>query len=253
MTATMTPPQTTGKEPTGRKTASAPVALAPRVSLMPPELGERNKQLGVQRGLRLLMVFVAALVVAAIGGSWYLALGAALARDAEVARTQDLQAERLTYQKVQDAIDAVTLGAAGVHVGGSTEIDLLGYLSLVAQSLPEGVVLDTFNIESQGITTLYPQSTIPLDGPRIGKLTFTAISPGLPQIPVWLDGLSELPGFVDAVPGSVVLLNEGGGYTVEITLHLNAGAYTNRMAEEAARADELRKGPAASDDEETDE
>lgn len=255
MTATMTttPPQAPAKEPSGRKAAPAPVGLPPRVSLMPPELGERNKQLAVQRGLRLLMVFVAALVVAAIVGAWYLSLQAAIARDAEIDRTAELQAQRLGYQHVQEAMDAVTLGAAGVHVGGSTEIDLLGYLSLVAQSLPEGVRLDTFSLESQSITTLYPQSQIPLEGPRIGTLTFTAVTDGLPRIPVWLDSLAKLPGFVDAVPGSVVLLNEGG-YTVDITLHLNSGAYTNRMAEEAERATELRKGPAASDeDEETDE
>jgi len=247
MTATMNPPQSAKREKAANPKTVAPVALAPRVSLLPPEIGERNRQLGVQRGLRLLMFAVAVLVVAAVGGAWYYAFEAGLARDAETDRTEELQAQKLSYRDVQQTLDDVALGAAGVHVGGSTEIDLLGYLSLVQQSLPEGVRLDTFSLESQSILTQYPQSPIPLEGPRIGTLKFTAISPGLPQIPVWLDGLSELPGFVDALPGSVVLLDEGG-YTVDITLHLNAGAYTNRMAEEAARADKLGK-PAADSDE----
>lgn len=244
MTATMNPPTATGRK------ASAPVGLAPRVSLLPPELGERNKQLGVQRGLRLIMFAVAVLVIAAIGGAWYYSFTTGLARDSELSRTDDLQAEKLTYQDVQNTLDDVALGAAGVHVGGSTEIDLLGYLMLVQGSLPEGVRLDTFSIESQSIMSLYAQSNIPLEGPRIGTLKFTAISPGLPQIPVWLDGLSTIPGYVDAVPGSVVLLDEGG-YTVDITMHLNAAAYTGRMADEAARADAIGK-PASDDDEETD-
>lgn len=248
MTATMNPPQAAGRDGGNRRSA-APVALPPRVSLMPPELGERNRQLGVQRGLRLLMFAVAVLVIAATGGAWYYSFTAGLARDAEENRTEELTAQKQTYQDVQATMDDVALGAAAVHVGGSTEIDLLGYLMLVQQSLPQDVRLDTFSIESQSIMTLYPQSEIPLEGPRIGTLKFTAISPGLPQIPVWLDSLSDLPGFVDAVPGSVVLLDEGG-YTVDITLHLNAGAYTGRAADEAARADAIGK-PASDEDEET--
>ena len=114
--------------------------------------------------------------------------------------------------------------------------------------LPEGVRLDVFNIETPSILSAYPQSTVPLEGPRIATLTFTAVSPGLPEIPVWLDGLTDLPGYVDAVPGNVQLADEGG-YTVNITMHINADAYSNRMKQEAERAAQIGVDGAEGDEE----
>jgi len=218
---------------------------------MPPELGERNRQLGVQRGLRLTMFAVAMLVIVGIGATWYYSISASLAAAAETSRTAALQAQKAEYQEVQDAMSDVAIGAAAIQVGGSTEIDLLDYLGKVQASLPEGVRLDVFKIESSSILTAYPQSNVPLEGPRIGTLTFTAVSPGLPEVPAWLDRLTDLPGYVDAVPGSVVRLDDGT-YTVDITMHINADAYSNRMKKEAARADQIGKSASSSDDEETD-
>lgn len=246
MTATLT------ERTTPRRGASArvnvPVGAPPRVSLMPPELGERNRQLSVQRSLRAVMVLVLVLVLAAIGGAWYLSISAGLALTAETDRTAALQAEKISHQEIQAAMNEVTLGAAAIQVGGSTEIDLLDYLTKVQASLPEGVRLDIFNIESPSILSAYPQSTIPLEGPRIATLTFTAVSPGLPEIPVWLDGLTDLPGYVDAVPGNVQLSDEGG-YTVNITMHINADAYSNRMKQEAERANQIGANGAEGDGE----
>lgn len=249
MTATATTAPPVGRAPAPRKGSAAPVAAAPRVSLMPPELGMRNKALGVQRGLRLLMFGVAALVVLAIGAAWYYSFSAAVALDIETSRTEDLQAEKLEYAEVQRAIDEVEVGAAALMVGGSTEIDWLDYLAKVQASLPPGVTLDVFKIETAAIGSLYPQSEIPLEGPRIATLEFTAISPGLPEVPVWLDGLETLPGYVDAVPGSVQLLNEGG-YTVNITMHVDSGAYSNRIVKIAEKATQIGK-PAADDEEDS--
>lgn len=239
MTATMVDqkPSTKGKA----SRSALPLGLSPRVSLMPPELGQRNRQLGIQRSLRAVMVLVLVLVLAAVGGVWYLSVASALALSAENNRTTDLQLQKQKFSETQRAINDVALGAAAIQVGGSTEIDLLDYLSKVQASLPAGVTLDVFNIESASILTPYPQSDIPLEGPRIATLNFSAISPGLPEIPAWLDGLSDLPGFVDAVPNSVEL-DDQRGYTVNITMHIDAEAYSNRMKEEAERATELGVG-----------
>jgi hypothetical protein len=96
MTATLT------ERTTPRRGASArvnvPVGAPPRVSLMPPELGERNRQLSVQRSLRAVMVLVLVLVLAAIGGAWYLSISAGLALTAETDRTASLQTEKISHQ-----------------------------------------------------------------------------------------------------------------------------------------------------------
>lgn len=231
MTATVSaPPQAKGA---ANRKASVPLGAVPRVSLMPPELGERNRQLGVQRGLRLLMFAVVVLVVAATGGAWYLAFNATLAAQAEQARTADLLIEMQKYSDVQNAIRSVDLGEAALRVGGSTEIDWQDYLGRVQGSLPEGVVLDSFTVDASSVTEQYPQSTIPLQGARIATLQFSAMSPNLPEIPDWLDRLRDLPGFVDANPGSVSRAADGR-YSASIEMHIDAQAYSNRLTAEEA-------------------
>jgi hypothetical protein len=236
MTATATAPRAREAN-TGRK--SVPLGAAPRVSLMPPELGERNRQLGVQRGLRLLMFAVIVLVIAAIGGAWYLAFSANLAMQAEQSRTADLLLEQQQYADVQAAIRDVQLGEAALRVGGSTEIDWQDYLGRVQASLPEGVVLDSFTVDAATVTEQYPQSSIPLQGARIATLQFSAVSATLPEIPAWLVQLRQLPGFVDATPGSVSR-GADGQYTASIEMHIDAEAYSNRLTaedDEAASGD----------------
>jgi hypothetical protein len=198
---------------------------------MPPELGERNRQLGVQRGLRLLMFAVIVLVVAAIGGAWYLAFSATLAAQAEQGRTADLLLQQQQYADVQAAIRDVQLGEAALRVGGSTEVDWQDYLARVQASLPAGVVLDSFTVDAATVTAQYPQSSIPLQGARIATLQFSAVSSTLPEIPTWLLQLRELPGFVDATPGSVSR-GADGKYTASIEMHIDAEAYSNRLTAE---------------------
>jgi hypothetical protein len=242
MTATATAPRAR-EASTGRK--SVPLGATPRVSLMPPELGERNRQLGVQRGLRLLMFAVIVLVIAAIGGAWYLAFSANLAMQAEQSRTADLLLEQQQYADVQAAIRDVELGEAALRVGGSTEIDWQDYLGRVQASLPEGVVLDSFTVDAATVTEQYPQSSIPLQGARIATLQFSAVSATLPEIPAWLVQLRQLPGFVDATPGSVSR-GADGRYTASIEMHIDAEAYSNRLT---AEGDQAASGDASTGEE----
>ncbi len=228
MTATATPPRV---RETNSSRKAVPLGATPRVSLMPPELGERNRQLGVQRALRLLMFAVIVLVIAAIGGAWYLAFSANLAMQAEQSRTADLLVEQQQYADIQAAIRDVQLGEAALRVGGSTEIDWQDYLGRVQASLPEGVTLDSFTVDAATVTEQYPQSSIPLQGARIATLQFSAISSTLPEIPAWLVQLRQLPGFVDATPGSVSR-GADGRYTASIEMHIDAEAYTNRLTAE---------------------
>lgn len=235
MTATVTAPPRTRDSGTSRK--SVPLGAIPRVSLMPPELGERNRQLGIQRGLRLIMFAVIALVIAAIGGAWYLNISANLALLSEKSVTADLMLEQQKFADVQNAIRSVELGEAALRVGGSTEIDWQDYLTRVQNSLPAGVTLDSFTVDAATVTAQYPQSSVPLQGARIATLQFSAISPNLPEIPDWLNRMRELPGFVDANPGSVSRGSDGA-YTASIEMHIDAQAYSNRLNAEAAAAEE---------------
>lgn len=230
MTATISEPTTTKRGASPR--ASVPLGAVPHVSLMPPELGQRNKQLGIQRSLRGLMLLMLVLVLVAVGGAWYLSLNAGLALASETQRTTQLQNERLQYAEVEQAMREVALGDAAVEVGGSTEIDWQDYMNQVQASLPAGVVITSFSIDASDVTSQYAQSSVPLEGARVATLQFTADSPAIPEIPDWLNRLSELPGFVDANPNSVAA--EAGRYTASITMHIDSEAYSNRLVEKSS-------------------
>src|SRR5690606_7725492 len=186
MTATATAPAVSKRDAAAAR-KSVPLGAPPRVSLLPPELGQRNKSLATQRGLRLLMFAVVVLTVVGVGGAWYLSFMSQLALAQEQQRTNELLLEQLQYSDVQYAVNAVELGEAALRVGGSTEIDWQDYLARVQASLPEGVTLDEFTVDASTVTAQYPQSSIPLQGARIATLEFTATSATLPEVPNWLN------------------------------------------------------------------
>jgi hypothetical protein len=109
-------------------------------------------------------------------------------------------------------------------------------------------VLDSFTVDAATVTSQYPQSSIPLQGARVATLNFTAISPTLPEIPGWLNSMRDLPGFVDATPGSVSL-NDDGTYTANIVLHIDAQAYSNRLTVEDADSGSDADADTGTDDE----
>jgi hypothetical protein len=201
-----------------------------RVDLIPPEIEERNRQLGVRRGLRFLILLALVVVIVGIGGTWYLATSAELDYVKAQQRTGELQGQQAQFADVRTAQQALALGEAALRVGGSTEIDWQDYLQQLQASLPAGVSLQAVRVDSIGVVTAYPQSDVPLEGARIATLTFTAKSTTLPMIPDWLDRLRGLPGFVDAIPGSVTL--DGTDYTASITMHIDSSAYSNRLTED---------------------
>ena len=220
------------------------IVASPRVDLLPPEIGERNKAKGVRRGLRAIIFLTVIVVLVAIGGAWYLTTNAVLGLSAEQHRTTTLAQQKNQYADVSTAQRAIELGEAAQRVAGSTEIDWQDYLQHLQASLPAGVTLTAVVTDSETATTAYSQSDVPLEGSRIATLTFTATSSTLPIIPEWLDALRKLPGFVDATPASVAL--DEGGYTVTITMHINDGAFSYRFTPDLDPSPEPTATPDAS-------
>ena len=204
-------------------------AASPRVDLLPPEIGQRIRQAAARSGMRLIMFFALVLVLAGIAGAWYLSTVAQLALTEASDRTL-IDGQQAQYADVRDAQRAIAVGEAARLVAVSTEIDWSDYLEKLAKSLPAGVTIEEVVIDSETATMPYPQSDVPLEGARIATLSFTARSATLPMIPDWLVRLRQLPGFVDALPGSVNIA--GGGYTASITMHINEEAFSLRFQDE---------------------
>jgi glycerate-2-kinase len=172
---------------------------------------------------------LAVVVVVATGGTSLLALNSQVQLAAEQARTGVLLAQQAKFLDVRKVQDQVKLIEAAQQVGASTEIDWQAYLNSVQSTLPANVTITTVKIDSASPLAIYAQPTAPLQGARVATLSFTASSPTLPQVPVWLDALATLKGFADAVPGSVALDATTNTYTVNITMHINEAAFEKRF------------------------
>ena len=200
-----------------------------QLDFLPKEIRKRRRGKVLRRRLGfsifvivLLLVGCAALVRAqAIQAQKNLAI--------EEANTQFLIKEQAKYSEVAKAQQTIATIQAAQEVGTSTEINWKEYLTSVQGTLPSNVKIQTINIDSATPFAPYTQATAPLQGSRIATLSFTALSPTLPKVPTWLIALTTLPGYSDASPGSVTR-TETGTYSVNITMHINEAAFTNRFA-----------------------
>jgi hypothetical protein len=175
-----------------RSAGKAPLVVGgqPRANLLPPEIILKRAQLKTRRALRVGVFFVFVATVAACVGVWGLASVAQVQLSLAQDRQAELANEQLTYSEVREVQNTIATLEAGRQVGGSTEINWRDYLTLLQQSLPAGVTLQTVTMDSGTPMTAFAQADSPLQGQRVAALTFTATSAALPSIPDWLRSLA---------------------------------------------------------------
>lgn len=202
----------------------------PRVDLLPPEVSKHRQAKAVRRGLGIGVIGLLAIVLAGTAAATYASGQAEEQLLAEQANTAALLAEQTQYGEIRTAQAQVDLVKAAQQVGVSTEIDWKAYLQAVQATLPTGVAVETVTIRSATPILMYEQSSVPLQGARVAEVSFTASSTTLPDVPTWLNGLTTLPGFADALPGTVSLNETTSSYTVSIIMHVNEAAFAQRFA-----------------------
>lgn len=218
----------------GRSGGGLVIGGPARADLLPPEVGAAAQGRVARRNAIALVVLAVLVVVAAYAGATFLALGAQAQLDAASQRTQELVTEQAKYAEVRQVTAMLATAAAAKQVGMSTEIDWEDYLTDIQASLPAGTLVTNVVAETATPLTDFNQPSVPLQGDRIGELTFTATSPSLPDVEAWLQALSKLDGYVDASPGSISLNEETGTYEVAIKMHINKDALLLRF-DDAAR------------------
>jgi Tfp pilus assembly protein PilN len=201
----------------------------PRADLLPPEVRAQRHRAKTARRALLWLVVVVVVVLLAIAGSVYLAMNAQTQLVNEQASTQSILLQQQKYSAVQQVQGQVDLIKAGQQVGASTEIDWKTYLTKLQGTLPNGTAIVTVSIDSASPLAPYAQATAPLQGSRIATLSFSATTPTLPDVRAWLDALATLPGFADAVPGTITQ-NADGTYTADVTMHINKDAFDGRFS-----------------------
>lgn len=206
------------------------LAGEPRINLLPPEVAEQAVTRALRKKLIMATAGVLVLVLAGIGGAfWYASLSQLRLASAQ-AETAGLLSEQSKYVKVREVQAQVDTATAARAVGGWTEIDWKDYLQALRAVLPGDVAIEAVTIDSASPFTVYAQPTAPLQDPRVATLSVTIASPGLPAVPQWLTALQTLTGFADAVPGTITAKDDGS-YTVVVTMHINAAAFTGRFTD----------------------
>ena len=211
------------------KSQSIVIGGESKVDLLPQELRVKRKGKVLRRRLGFLVILVAVLVTGASALVRAQASQAKVDLSIEQSNAQSILLQQRKYGEVKKIQTQAETIQAAQQVGTSTEINWKNYLISVQSTLPPNVSLDSVNIDSATPFATYAQASAPLQGERIATLSFTAISSTLPQVPQWLVALATLPGYSDANPGSVNR-TETGSYSVNITMHINQAAFTNRFA-----------------------
>lgn len=201
----------------------------PRAILLPPEVGLRRKAKQLRRTLGLALVGVVLVAAAGYGAATLAAIQSQAALAGAQGRTAELLNEQTKYIEVNQVQDQVDTAEAARQVGASTEIDWEAYLQAIRAALPGDVSIETVSVDSASPLVPFGQPTTPLQAQRAATLTLSLSSPSLPTVPDWLTALKALPGYADGAPTSITR-SENGSYQVNLVLHINEGAFTNRFA-----------------------
>lgn len=211
------------------------VGGAPRVDLLPPEVHANRRQRGTVRRVWAGVVVVAVAIGLVAGWATMERMSADQDLLAAQSETTTLLQQQGQFRDVRSTEAESALLGAAQQVGGSTEVNWSATLQSVRSKLPAGVDITGVTVDSASATESYAQSDDPLQGQRIATLTFDAKSAVLPSIPDWLSAVRTVPGFVDANANSVARADDGSGYAVNMTIHLNEKAFDGKYAADAKK------------------
>jgi hypothetical protein len=222
----------------GAARASAAVATA-RVNLLPPEIEEGKRAGRTRVGIIGLAVAAVLVVVAAIGVTVFLAAAAQarlLAAQDETIQILQEQNEFVEARALALRVDTVE---AAQQAGTLTEIEMQALIRAVDATVPGGVLVSSFAIDSASPIEEFPVPSSPLERPRTAILILTALVPNLDTIEPWVTGLKNLIGFADVFVSNAARDESTGSYEVTITVNLNDALYRGRFApvDETAAAD----------------
>ena len=201
----------------------------PTLDLLPPEIRIKRKARTIGRRIGYGTVLLAFVMYGGIAFVQAQAIQAGKNLHIQQRMTQSLLLQQKGYRDLQNIQEKIGLIQAAQQVGASTEINWDKFLKALQSTLPANVKIDSINIDSETPFSSYSQAATPLQGQRIATLNFTATSSTLPRVPDWLVSLATLTGYADATPGSLTR-NESGSYSLNISMHINQAAFTNRYA-----------------------
>lgn len=205
----------------------------PRIDFLPPEIREKKKARRTIRGLILLVVMVIAVCVVAYVGTTTIAIASQVRLEAAREDTQNLLRAQGEYSEARQVSATVESAKDARLVASAPEVLWVPYLTAVAQKLPADAVITSVEIDSVTATEAPPVPKEGVESPRTGTVVLDGLFPSLSAIAEWLDNVESLRGFAGYTI-SEAALDESGGYTIQLSLHIDEGAAELLYFEQAA-------------------
>ena len=211
----------------GRSSRSAGAA---RVNLLPPEIEGAKRASRARAGIVGLAIAAVFVVVAATGVSVFLAAAAQARLLAAQSETIQILQEQNEFIEVRTLAQQVETVKAAQLTGTLTEIEMQALIRAVDATLPAGVLVSSFAIDSGSPIEEFPLPSSPLERPRVATLIMTATIPTIDAVQQWVVGLETLKGFADVFVSNVARNEDTGSYEAIVTVNLNSELYRGRFA-----------------------
>jgi len=205
-------------------------ALVARVNLLPPEIEGAKRASRARAGIVGLAITAVLLVVAAIGVTVVLAAAAQARLFGAQDETIQILQQQNEFIEVRTLAQQVETVKAAQLTGALTEIEMQALIRAVDATLPAGVLVSSFAIDSGSPIEDFPPTSSPLEQARVATLLMTAAIPNLEAIQQWVVSLKTLTGFADVFVSNVAREEETGSYEVIITVNFNSELYRGRFA-----------------------
>jgi len=204
------------------------LGASPRVDLLPPEVADRKRGAAVRRSVVFGVVGAIVLVAGAYAFASWQAIDASIKYDAAQAETAALLAKQNEFATARTATNQLATIADAQRVGAMTEISWDAFYDRVAATLPAGLTINSFSVDSSSPTVAVVPTTVPGRVAQVANATFvaSATDPALAQ--TWVVNMKALPEYGGAFASSIT--REEGVFSVTVSMFITEAAYTNRFA-----------------------
>lgn len=227
----------TSKKESKMQTGALGAPDLPQVDLLPPEIRDGRRLKAHQRRLSFVVVGVLVFAVVAVGGVEVLKINAESRLTNAQSVADELAHQKKEYSVVTGVIKSIIDTKAVRDFSLTTEVSWAPYIQAIAAVLPEGVTIDSFDIEQAGLAGALSSASDPVIATGLGTITFVAQSASIPKSSDWADALNTVPGFQDASIQSMSLGSDSTtnkpSYAVNVSVQINQLALANRVFKDA--------------------
>lgn len=211
------------------------VTLLPQVNLLPPEeYFKRQRRLSAKISAGVAIVGILAVLGAGVW-SEFRVQGATEALETETERGNSLRIEKQKYAEVPVVKEQLARAVIAEQAGMYPEINWKQYTDSLVATLPEGITLESLDVNHADILLEPEESTdslIQTHPDRVGSITLVARSATYPDTVAWLRSFASIPGLIEPRVQSIqydAINNTQESYLVTLTVDLTSEAYTGRF------------------------